>query len=105
MVVGVPFGHVVWLNVPEAFDTKLMVPPGVTVVPLSVSVTVAVHVVRTPTVVLEGAQMTPTDVERSVYVMVTTPLPPWLPVANVVPTGPKPLPPPPPDSSPPPPPP
>src|ERR1700676_2689156 len=95
VVVGGPFGHVVWLKVPVELDANVMVPVGVTVVPPLVSVTVAVHVPVIPTVVLAGAQTTATDVECSVYVMVTTPLPPWLPVANVVPTGPKPLPPPP----------
>jgi hypothetical protein len=96
---------VVWLNVPVDVEANVMVPVGVTVVPPLVSVTVAVQVPVIPTVVVEGTHTTATDVERSVYVMVTTPLPPWLPVANVVPTGPKALPPPPPESSPPPPPP
>ena len=57
--------HVVELKVPEPDDENVTVPVGVTFVPLAVSDTVTVHVVRTLTLTEDGEQVTTVDVVRS----------------------------------------
>ena len=62
------------LKLPALFEVKLTVPVGVVFVPVSVSVTVAVHVVGCPTATVAGVQLTAVEVERLFTVTVVVPL-------------------------------
>jgi len=68
--VHVPLG----LNVPLPLDVKLTVPVGVELVPVLVSVTVAVHDVEPPSVTAAGEHVTVVPVERLLTVTLVEPL-------------------------------
>jgi len=86
--------QVVLLNVPLPLDDQLTVPVGVLEIPLSVSVTVAVHVVEESTGTVEGEQLTFVSVWRVVARTSAVPelapcfsLPEYVPVIVWVPTS------------------
>jgi hypothetical protein len=65
--------HVTLLKVPAPLLAKRTVPLGLLCVPLSVSLTVAVHVVGASTGTVLGVQLTLVLVERLVAVTVSSP--------------------------------
>ena len=66
--------HGVPVKVPVLFEDIVTVPVGLDFVPVSVSVTVAVHVVGCPTATVAGVQLTPVEVERLFTVTMAVPL-------------------------------